>query len=100
MGKEPEQIERELERTREKLDHDLSALEEKVHPRKVVERGKERAREKATEAKERAMGAVGMAREKVANKAWPKVREPTRRNPALAGGAAFLLGWLLSQVGH
>ena len=72
MGEEPEQIEREIELSREKLDADLTALEEKVSPKRVAARAKDRTRDKATEVKDRvadaataAKHAAGSAKDKV-----------------------------------
>ena len=70
MAEDPEQLEREIERTRIKLGQDIDALEEKVNPKKVahrsVDRAKEAAKEKAAEAKEKVAGVAGAAKDKAA----------------------------------
>lgn len=70
MGEDPQQLEREIERTREKLGHDIDALEEKVNPKKVahrsVDKAKDVAREKAAEVKEKVSEVAAAAKEKVA----------------------------------
>jgi Protein of unknown function (DUF3618) len=63
VGEDPEQLEREIERTRAKLGEDLDALEEKVNPKKVAHRSVDRAKEKAVDVKDRVVGA---AKEKAA----------------------------------
>jgi hypothetical protein len=174
VGEDPQRIEREIERTREKLGDDLDALEEKVNPKKVAHRSVGRAKEKAADLKDKAAEAAGTAKEKVAAKlqsgapgdtgtgdgagvgqkvsglagaakekvapaaatarekvaplaatvkdkaasrsgldpqtadtrevatafagdTWATLREQTRRNPALVGAAAFVVGFL---IGH
>ncbi|HEX6755604.1 MAG TPA: DUF3618 domain-containing protein [Mycobacteriales bacterium] len=82
MAEDPEQLEREIERTRIKLGQDIDALEDKVNPKKVahrsVDRAKEAVKEKVAEVKEKVAGesggglgdkvsgVVGTAKEKVA----------------------------------
>ena len=66
MGEDPEQLEREIERTRAKLGADIDALEEKVNPKKVAHRSVETAKGKAAELKGKVLDAAGTAKEKVA----------------------------------
>jgi hypothetical protein len=65
VGEDPEQLEREIERTRAKLGDDLDALEEKINPKKVANRSVDRAKGKAAEVKDKVVGAAGAAKEKV-----------------------------------
>jgi hypothetical protein len=125
VAEDPEQLEREIERTRIKLGQDIDALEEKVNPKKVAHRSVDRAREAAKEkvaplaatakekvaplaatAKERAAERVGMdpstadTREvatAVAGDTWSTLLEQTRRNPLAVGAAAFALGVVLGH---
>jgi uncharacterized protein YjbJ (UPF0337 family) len=65
VGEDPEQLEREIERTRAKLGADIDALEEKVNPKKVAHRQVETAKGKAAELKDKVVEAAGTAKEKV-----------------------------------
>jgi len=65
VGQDPEQLEREIERTRAKLGADIDALEEKVNPKKVAHRSVETAKGKAAELKDKVIEAAGTAKEKV-----------------------------------
>jgi len=65
VGQDPEQLEREIERTRAKLGADIDALEEKVNPKKVAHRSVETAKGKAAELKGKVVEAAGTAKEKV-----------------------------------
>jgi hypothetical protein len=69
VGEDPEQLEREIERTRAKLGADIDALEEKVNPKKVAHRQVETAKGKAAELKDKVVEAAGVAKEKVAGAA-------------------------------
>jgi hypothetical protein len=53
---DPDQIRRDIERTRRELSSDVDALAEKVTPSRVVERKVERARDTLTNVKEKVMG--------------------------------------------
>jgi len=69
VGEDPEELEREIERTRAKLGADIDALEEKVNPKKVAHRQVETAKGKATELKDKVLEAAGVAKDKVAGAA-------------------------------
>jgi ElaB/YqjD/DUF883 family membrane-anchored ribosome-binding protein len=65
VGEDPEQLERQIEETRAKLGADIDALEEKVNPKKVAHRSVENAKDKAAGVKDKVVGAVGAAKDKI-----------------------------------
>jgi hypothetical protein len=46
MARDPDTIQREIERTRDQLAESLDALTDRAHPRHLVEGGKQRVQEK------------------------------------------------------
>lgn len=121
----PEQIQRNIERTRASLSADVDRLNEKVSPTKAVGRRVDRIKGTATTVKERVMGstdegnglraagdtvssgassakeAVSSAASSVgeaASAAPQAVRRQTQGNPLAAGVIAFGIGWLLSSL--
>ena len=58
MTNNPEEIRRDIERTRRELSSDVDALTEKVSPTRVMERRVERARGAVTSVKEKVMGSA------------------------------------------
>ena len=121
----PEEIQRDIERTRVSLSADVNRLNEKVSPAKVVGRRVDRVKGTATSVKDRVMGsaddgtglraagdtvssgassakdAVSSAASGVgdAAAAAPQtVRRQTQGNPLAAGVIAFGIGWLLSSL--
>src|SRR3954471_20628164 len=115
----PEEIRRDIERTRRELSQDVDALTEKVTPGRIVERRVERARGAATSLKERVMGSasgtasgtqdkmssvsgsVSGAASSVADTAThaPQMAvQKTQGNPLAAGLIAFGAGWLISSI--
>ncbi|PZS35377.1 MAG: DUF3618 domain-containing protein [Pseudonocardiales bacterium] len=121
----PEQIQREIERTRATLSADVDRLNDKVSPARVLGRRVDRIKGTATSVKERVMGsaddgnglrgagdsvssgassakdAVSSAASTVtdaASAAPQTVRRQTQGNPMAAGVIAFGVGWLLSSL--
>jgi hypothetical protein len=121
----PEEIQRDIERTRASLSADVDRLNEKVAPSKVVGRRAAHLKGAATSVKDRVMGsagessglhgagdsvssgtasakhAVGSAASSVgdaASAAPQTVRRQTQGNPLAAGLVAFGIGWLLSSL--
>jgi hypothetical protein len=121
----PEEIQRDIERTRASLSADVDRLNEKVAPSKVVGRRVDHLKRTATSVKDRVMGsagessglhgagdsvssgtasakhAVGSAASSVgdaASAAPQTVRRQTQGNPLAAGLVAFGIGWLLSSL--
>ena len=119
MSDNPEEIRRDIERTRRELSSDVDALTEKVSPTKVMERRVERARGAVSSMKEKVMGSasdttsaagggLSTAQDKVSSAATtvtdtasaaPQVaRQRTQGNPMAAGLIAFGAGWLVSSL--
>jgi hypothetical protein len=121
----PEQIQRDIERTRASLSADVNRLNEKVSPSRVVGRRVDRIKGTATSVKDRVMGspedgtglraagdsvssgassakgAISSAASSVgdaASAAPQTVRRQTQGNPLAAGVIAFGIGWLLSSL--
>jgi hypothetical protein len=119
MSSNPDEIRRDIERTRRELSNDVDALTEKVSPTKVMERRVERARGAMSSVKEKVMGSatdtrsaagtgLGTAQDKVssaastvadtASSAPQLARQKAQGNPLAAGVIAFGAGWLLSSL--
>jgi len=119
MSSNPDEIRRDIERTRRELSSDVDALTEKVSPTKVMERRVERARGAVSSVKEKVMGSatdtkgaagagLGTAQDNVssvassvadtASAAPQMARQKAQGNPLAAGVIAFGAGWLLSSL--
>jgi hypothetical protein len=119
MSNNPDEIRRDIERTRQELSNDVDLLTEKVSPTKVMERRVERARDAVSSVKEKVMGSatdtksaagsgLGTAQDKVssaassvadtASAAPQMARQKAQGNPLAAGVIAFGAGWLLSSL--
>ncbi|TDQ00296.1 DUF3618 domain-containing protein [Labedaea rhizosphaerae] len=107
--KSPEQIRREIDRTRAELSSDVQTLTEKVSPGRAMGRQVQRTRNAMTRAKERVMGSdsgssgggLASAKESIADAAGsvPEVaRQQAQGNPIAAGLIAFGAGWLVSSL--
>jgi len=114
----PEQIQREIEYTRQSLSSDVDRLTEKVTPGRVVSRRVDRVKSGAASMKERVMGAVpsgdavgsqvSSAKDSVGSTvgsmassvgdAPQAARRQTQGNPLAAGLIAFGVGMLISSV--
>jgi uncharacterized protein DUF3618 len=121
----PEQIQRDIEGTRQSLSADVDRLSEKVSPGRVVGRRVDRVKGSASSVKERVMGSVpdpdslrsagstagsGMSSAKdavgnavssvgdAAGSAPQTVRRQTQGNPLAAGLVAFGVGMVLSSL--
>lgn len=118
MNNNPDDIRRDIDRTRAELGRDVDALAEKVDPNKVVDRQTDKIRNKWTEMRESVMGSPdedygqtsGMqdARERagemageaehMARNAPDEVKRRTRGNPLAAGLIALGAGWLIGSL--
>ena len=119
MSSNPDEIRRDIERTRRELSSDVDLLTEKVSPTKVMERRVERARGAVSSVKEKVMGSatdtkgaagagLGSAQDKLssaastvadtASSAPQMARQKAQGNPLAAGVIAFGAGWLLSSL--
>jgi ElaB/YqjD/DUF883 family membrane-anchored ribosome-binding protein len=104
----PDQIRRDIERTRRELSSDVDLLAEKITPSRVVERRVERARDTITNVKEKVMGTAGevahAAQDHVSDAVGSvrqgpvAVRRQARGNPLAAGLVAFGAGWLVASM--
>jgi hypothetical protein len=107
----PEDIQSQIEQTRQNLSSDVDRLTDKVSPTKVVGRRVDTIKSGATSVKERVMGStesvrnaggsVGSAASSItdaASDAPQAIRSQAQGNPLAAGLIAFGVGWLVSSV--
>ena len=119
----PEQIEQDLEQTRQELCDNVEALKEKVSPASAAQRGAARISETVSEARDRVMGvaedkadtlvggasrvedraqqAAGDAADRIqrtAQEARGRAQAQMRGNPLAVGLAAFAIGWLIGSL--
>jgi ElaB/YqjD/DUF883 family membrane-anchored ribosome-binding protein len=107
----PEQIQQEIEATRENLRTDVDRFTEKVSPGRVVSRRVDRMKSGAGAVRERVMGSlpdpgqikdgassVGTAAASAAGSAPAAVRRQTQGSPLAAGVVAFGVGMILSAL--
>lgn len=123
MSTDPDQLRRDIERTRHGLSTDVDALAEKVAPKQIVQRRMDRARHAMTNVKDTVMGtaddltsgvgdqvssaattvgdsvssAASSAAEAV-GEAPAAIRRTTAGNPLAAGLVAFGFGWLVASL--
>jgi hypothetical protein len=112
MTQSPEQIEAEIEQTRESIKTDVDALQEKLDPRKAAGRQADRVKESVTSVKDTLMGASSERAEAVSSSVAgtagavsqtvsdvpARLRTRTQGNPWAMGLTAFALGWLVSSL--
>ena len=101
--KSPEQIRREIDRTRAELSGDVQTLTEKVSPGRAMGRQVRRTRDAMTRAKERVMGGDSVADTassvvQAAGSVPDMARQQAQGNPIAAGLIAFGAGWLVSSL--
>jgi hypothetical protein len=103
----PEQIQRDIENTRESLRTDVDRFTEKVSPGRVVGRRVDRVKGGASSIRERVMGALpdtGQMKNtassvgETAASAPQAVRRQTQGSPLAAGVVAFGVGMVLSSL--
>jgi len=108
MTNDPEQIRREIERTRTDLSENVNALGEKVSPSSIARRQTDRVRGAAVSVKESIMGsasdasdaghrAVGAVSDTISD-APSTVASRAKGNPLAAGLIAFGAGLLVSSL--
>ncbi|MGS0685812.1 DUF3618 domain-containing protein [Nakamurella sp. GG22] len=108
MTNDPEQIRREIERTRTDLSENVNALGEKVNPSSIARRQTDRVRGAAVSVKESIMGsasdagdaghrAVGVVSDTISD-APSTVASKAKGNPLAAGLIAFGAGLLVSSL--
>ena len=104
----PDDLRRDIERTRVELGQDVDALADKVTPSKIAERQTRKVRRAMTSLKERVMGvasdvtesthdAIEHAGDAIAD-APQKLASGTRGNPIAVGLIAFGVGWLAASL--
>ncbi len=105
MTQSPEQIEAEIERTRESIKSDVDALQHKLDPRKVAGRQADRVKESVTQVKDTLMGASSERADVVsatvagtAGAVTQTVSDVPARLRTRTGLTAFALGWLVSSL--
>ena len=97
----PDQIEKDIERTREELRDNVDALQEKLSPTHAAKRGAARVGESVTQVRDTLMGSaeegVSRAQDSVSDVSG-RIGRGTRGNPIAVGLGAFALGWLASSL--
>ncbi len=97
----PEEIRRDIERTRAELASDVDTLHEKVSPSAIASRRTEAVKSRFSSAKDSVMGSASSATSSVGDTAGgapTAVRSKTQGNPLAAGMIAFGAGWLVSSL--
>ncbi len=104
----PDQIRREIERTRGELSNDVNALGDKVNPGSIARRQVGRVRQAATSVKESVMGSASDASERgqdalssigdTVSEAPSMVARRAQGSPIAAGLIAFGVGMLASSL--
>jgi ElaB/YqjD/DUF883 family membrane-anchored ribosome-binding protein/uncharacterized protein YjbJ (UPF0337 family) len=104
----PEEIRRDIERTRYELASDVDTLHEKVSPSAIASRRTQATKNRLSGIKDRVMGSTHGATSSVTStgsdvagsvkQAPSAVRQQTQGNPLAAGVIAFGAGWLVSSL--
>lgn len=119
MGQSPEELRRDIERTREGLGETLDAIGDRVSPGRMIERKKNRVSYGLRTVKERVMGTVGDTTSSLTSTVSDKVhsagdsahgaidsvkempgavRQQAQGAPAMAGAIAFGIGFLVAAA--
>lgn len=112
MGESTEELNADIENTRQDLSRNLDALEDRVSPNRIIERRKEAARGRITGLKDKVMGSARNSTSSVgdqassaassvqssAHGAMSTVEEKTEGNPLAAGLIAFGAGALVASM--
>jgi ElaB/YqjD/DUF883 family membrane-anchored ribosome-binding protein len=108
VGQSTEELNQDIEHTRQRLSRDVDELSDKVSPGQVAHRQKEAARNKLTSLKDKVMGSAEDARDSLssagdsasgsASDAMHTVQRKAEGNPLAAGVIAFGAGMLLSSL--
>lgn len=104
----PEEIRRDIERTRAELASDVDTLHEKVSPSAIAHRRTEAVKGRMSSVKEKVMGTATTAGDSTSSglhsaadsamSAPQSVKHQTQGNPLAAGVIAFGAGWLISSL--
>jgi len=104
----PEEIRRDIERTRAELASDVDTLHEKVSPSAIAQRRTEAVKGRLSSVKEKVMGTTSSVGDSTssglhsaadtARSAPQSVKQQAQGNPLAAGVIAFGAGWLISSL--
>ena len=104
----PEEIRRDIERTRYELASDVDTLHEKVSPSAIAQRRTQATKNRLSSVKDRVMGSAHGVSSSASStgsdvagsvkQAPSAVRQQTQGNPLAAGVIAFGAGWLISSL--
>ena len=104
----PDQIEIDIERTREDLRQNVDALKDKLSPTHAAKRSAARLGESVSQARDTLMGtaedSVAKTQESISevsdkiSRGTDKISSGARGNPVAVGLGAFALGWLVSSL--
>ena len=96
---DPEQIQRDIEQTREELGDTVEALAEKADVKAQAKRKVEATKTSVSEKKEQLLGRAKEASPDSAASAATQASEKARENPvALAAAGAFAFGFLAGRI--
>jgi ElaB/YqjD/DUF883 family membrane-anchored ribosome-binding protein len=96
---DPEQLQREIEQTREQLGDTVEALAQKADVKAQAKRKIEQTKETVTDKKERLVGKAKEASPDSAATVATQASQTARENPlALAAAGAFAFGFLAGRV--
>ena len=108
QSQSPEEIRRDIERTRAELASDVDTLHQKVSPSAIAHRRSEAVKGRLTTMRDKVMGSAGDTTSSAASglhsatdgakQAPSAVRRQTQGNPLAAGMIAFGAGWLVSSL--
>jgi len=112
MAQSPEELRREIERTREDMSRDVDAISDKVSPSRIVQRRVDRTKGRLSSIGERVMGTASAGTDKLtgsASNARSGISEAVtgapdaaisraQGNPLAAGLLVFAAGWMLGSL--
>ena len=112
MGTRADEIRHDIERTRADLGATIDEVGDRVSPKQMARRGKDRTRQRFRDAKDRVMGSAGSAKDRVKNGAGSarekvmgsaeeaphQMQDQIQGNPLAAGLIAFGAGALLASM--
>ena len=99
----PEEIQEDIDRTRQDLRENVDALQEKVSIKRAANRSADKVKESMSNVKDTIMGKADSAKESVASAGSAgqlpdRARRTTQGNPLAVGLGAFAIGWLVGSL--
>ena len=100
----PEEIQQDIDRTRQDLRENVDALQEKVSIKGAANRSADKVKESVSNVKDTIMGKADSAKESVASAGGSagqlpdRARRTTQGNPLAVGLGAFAIGWLVGSL--